>query len=176
MTYYNEQREAGTGGLPRGSKIALWGVLGLMVGSSFLFQLAYAITPLGYIGKFGRPLIERPPKPHPADQKSFEWIRQHTTFADRFFPYSADFVRETGRATPGPFLPNWGYPDEIAAYRKIIQTCSRREFDRLGIRYLYVSPQFPIPDFESACLRRLEAVRPWHIQEGGESRSVYRLL
>lgn len=173
--------------MPRGE--ARWGLVArrvvlalmfLVMSSSLLFQAVYLATPLGHVGKFRRPFLEVPPRPRPADARAYRWIREHTTLDDWFFPYGfngTNFVRETGRFAPGEInlTTLQVYPEQAAAYRRILDVCDPSGFKVLGVRYVYLSPLFPVGDFGRRCLEPLGAERVY--EEGADDgpREIYRL-
>ena len=99
-----------------------------------IIQTAYTLTPLGKLGQLNHPFFSVPPAPGPLDEAAYRWIRTHTTLQDRFFPYSRDFIRDTGRFAPGPVNPGWGYAQENRPYENIVSTCSAESIKSLGLR------------------------------------------
>ena len=81
----------------------------------------------------------------------------------------------TARSTPGFFNAGWGYPDELAAYQRIIDSCSLPAFRKLGITYLYVSPRLPVKDFKADCLPKLDATLVYADGGSGDFREIYRM-
>lgn len=161
-----------------GRKAVRWliaAAVGSMVLTAVLFQAVHLVTPPGYIGKFTQPFLATPPPLDPLDTRAYEWVREHTTLADRFFPYSNDFIMYTARFTPGFFNAGWGYPDELAAYQSIIDSCSPLAFRKLGITYLYVSPHLSVKNFTTGCLPKLGAALVYADGRGGDFRGIYRL-
>ena len=155
-------------------KIIVIAVIGMMVATAVLFQMVHMVTPVGYIGKLNRPFFDIPPAPTPIDQKAYGWIARNTTIRDRFFPYSQDFMRDTGRFTPGDGPFEWG-KHVASIYHEALDSCSPSAFEKLGIAYLYGSPDFPIKNFESNCLTKLGAVPVYRDEQDGDWRRIYRL-
>lgn len=153
----------------------LWLTVLLGISWSLYYLAVYIVTPYGYIGKLDRPLIERPPVPAVIDERAYAWIRVNTTIRDRFFPFSNNFIRDTGRFTPGYFGPGWSpYPEVLAAYDRFVASCVPAALGELKVTHLYISPSFPLGAKTTACLRSLGAVRVYHEEAGGDFRSIYR--
>lgn len=154
----------------------LWLAVLLGVSWSLYYLAVYIATPWGYIGKLDRPLIERPPQPSVIDSRAHAWIRANTTLQDRFFPFSNDFIRDTGRFTPGYFGPGWStYPEVLAAYDRFLSSCDAAALAELKITHLYVSPAFPLGSGTERCIASLGGGRLFHEKEGDDFRSIYRL-
>ncbi len=155
-------------------------LLFLVASSSLLFQLVYLVTPLGSVGKFNRPFIERPSPPRPIDERAYQWIRAHTTLQDRFFPYGlngTNFIRETGRFIPSEINLTTleVHAEQYAAYRAIFGSCDRSGFAMLKARYVYLSPDVSVKDFESQCLRNIGAELVYADRDNADFRRIYRL-
>lgn len=153
-------------------------VIALVIGVIFttaLFQITYSVFPLGYIGKFGLPFFAIPESPPALDAEAYGWIREHTTIQDRFFPVSDEFIRETGRFTPGEYLVGWGHKRTIQRYREALRDCDQTAFRDLGIHYLYVSPRSPTDTFEKSCLPKLGADLVYSNGDASAYRKLYRM-
>ncbi|MDP3727496.1 MAG: hypothetical protein Q8R35_02540, partial [bacterium] len=117
------------------------------------------------------------------EERAYQWIREHTTLADRFFPYDKNgtkFIRETGRFLPGEInlTTKETHHGQKAAYRAILDSCDASGFREMQIAYVYVSPDFPADaeNFEMQCLvRKLGAELVYHDEQAGDFRRMYRL-
>ncbi len=165
------------------SRRLIFSLLFLVVSSSLLFQLVYLLTPLGHVGKFRRPFLEIPGGRSPLDERAYRWIREHTTLADRFFPYDKNgtkFIRETGRFLPGEInmTTKETHYAQKEAYRAILDSCAVSGFREMRIAYVYVSPDFPADakNFETQCLAgKLGAELVYRDEREGDFRRMYRL-
>ncbi|MBU6142094.1 hypothetical protein KGO95_03195 [Patescibacteria group bacterium] len=165
-------------GRTRRSKVVLWSVGALVILSGVMFQAVSVLTPFGSIGKFDQPLLAMPPAPSSADQPAYAWIEKNTTIKDRFFPFSVDFIRDTGRFTPGYFENGEinTYPNEIAAYDAIMNSCSARALEQLNIDYVYISSFTPNGNLSVDCLNQLKANLVYQGDGGeGETSKIYRV-
>lgn len=140
-----------------------------------LIQTAYTLTPLGKLGRLDYPFFSVPPAPEPLDEAAYRWIRTNTTQKDRFFPYSSDFIRDTGRFAPGPVNPGWGYAKEVSMYEKIVSTCSAESIKSLGITHFYVSPNFPMQDWDDKCRDQLRLRQLFEARDGDDYRNIYKV-
>ncbi|MDP3727679.1 MAG: hypothetical protein Q8R35_03535 [bacterium] len=153
----------------------VWLLVLLGISWSLYFLAVYITTPYGYIGQLNRPLIDTPPEPAAIDARAYAWIRVNTTIRDRFFPFSHDFIRDTGRFTPGYFNPGFHYPDEVAAYDRFVASCDAGALAWLNVSHLYVSPIFPLGEHSESCLRRLHAIMVYREENNDDFRRIYRL-
>lgn len=158
----------------KSTKYFIFAAVAMMMGTSLTFQAVHMVTPVGYIGKLNRPFFDIPPAPSAPDQRAYDWIAANTAIEDRFFPYSQDFMRDTGRFTPGDGPFEWGR-HVAPAYREALNSCSPSSFKKLGIAYVFISPDFPVEHFESDCLSKLGAVPIYQDEAGGDWRRIYRL-
>ena len=143
--------------LVRKMKIIFATLVVLVGASGLLSQTIFAVSSLDTFGQV-RPLIKRPPEPSAQDALAIAWIREHTTISDRFFPYSEEFVRFTGRFTPGyyPYFSFSQHESEQKAYADMVERCSPEAFKFFKINYIYMFDNFPIKNPQT-CLRSLDA-------------------
>ncbi len=168
-----------------GQRIVLVTII-LMSLSAVIFQVFYAtVSPLGDIGTINKTFFAIPPKPKEIDARAYAWIKQNTIIADRFFPakwgkytrYSDDFIRNTGRFTPGDATNEVVsiFPEESKLYNEIVESCSVDALRKLKINYLYFSPDFPIVDFKNKCLPKLDASSVYSEYSRNDFREIYKL-
>ena len=117
----------------------------LLGASGLLSQTIFAVSNLDRFGSIG-PLITCLPVPDPADATAYKWIQTNTTLKDIFFPPPEEFVRHTGRFTPGayPYFTFRGHEEEQRQYDKIVNTCDPAALAFFKINYMYVSPANPL--------------------------------
>ena len=167
-------------------KKIIFAAIFFIVLSAVIFQAFYAtVSPLGNIGETFQTFLAIPPAPKEIDARAYVWIKQNTTIADRFFPakwdkqnfYSDNFIRNTGRFTPGDATREIlaVFPEEIKSYNEIVESCSIDALHRLKINYLYFSPDFPIIDFKTKCLPKLNASLVYSEYFGDDFREIYKL-
>lgn len=161
--------------LTKKAKVFVAVMLVLISISGIASQTMFAITSLDSFGKI-KPLVKKPSEPNSLEQKAVDWIMASTTQNDRFFPYDPDFVRWTGRFTPGYFA----YftfnlrQKEKAAYAAMTDSCDKSGFQFFGVNYLYVTPSFPIKDKE-ACFRTLGAKEVFASGNGDKAVKIYKI-
>ena len=147
----------------------------LLGASGFLSQVVFAISSLDRFGSLG-PLIARPPDPTPADLLAYDWIRANTTLIDRFFPYSEEFVRHTGRFTPGayPYFTFRNHDEEQRQYDKIVKDCNPNAFAFFKIDYVFVSPENPLKTPQT-CMTKFGASVAFQSGQGPDTRILYKI-
>lgn len=156
-------------------RILISGFIVLMCVTGVMSQSIFMVSNLDRFGKIG-PLFMSPPKPFEIDASLYDWVNKNTTLNDRFFPYSENFIRHTGRYTPGaPHHFTFSQRNtEREWYIKIISECSIDAVRFFSINYFYVKSNFPIKNIEQ-CLKKLEAEKVYEIFIGNEYNKVYRI-
>ena len=191
-------------------------IFGLFLGWLFLFfkkkwqRLLIIILILGvtfqgffYFGTYsifpslkrGRPFLQEPLKPNPAELEVFDWVKKHTTIKDNFLTFEEEskadshnskFTIYTGRFAPG-FLygidiqhPNYFHDletfiPEIVWYRKILKECGSADLKNLNYRYLYVNENWP-EGLAEKCLANNDLELKFEIQEGNKFARIYKVL
>jgi hypothetical protein len=140
-----------------------------------LSQLIFSVSSLDRFGQLG-PLFMKPPEPTGLDIKAFQWIKANTTLQDRFFPYDPDFIRLTGRFTPGAYLYFTFNSRNVERgwYDQLVTNCSTDSIKFFKIDYFYVTPTFPINRLDS-CLAKLDAQLVYEQKDGSDFRQIYRI-
>ncbi|RJQ36796.1 hypothetical protein C4552_02805 [Candidatus Parcubacteria bacterium] len=146
-----------------------------MGGTALAFLVIYTLTPLGFVGDFSRPFLGIPDAPVPEAARLYAWVRGNSAHTDRFYPFSEEFIRETGRFAPGPFIVGWGYAEELAAYEAFQSACDPNGLRRLGIAYVVARPGVEPMRSDPDCLLRLGAEPVYSDAESPDAWRVWRL-
>jgi hypothetical protein len=156
-------------------KKILAAVLIFFVGiTGVLSQSMFAISSLDHFGSVGQ-LVQRPPVASPLDARAHAWVREFTTQKDYFFPYDPEFIRHTARFTPGvyPYFTFSRRSAEKVIYDRAL-LCDDQAFREMNIKYLYLSPAFPIKN-SGECLKKLDAREVYRDMGSDGFRSIYEI-